>query len=433
MKKYYLVALLMVVPIFASQGMLDEAIQENPNTHILKTQAIPIRFSPNPDETLSHGGVNFYHSVGICESGQMVPEGQTIGFATYFILSEHGISTPQQAIGVLIYWGGINASQYGFRLFLWSNVPAAMLWPLSHDIHLYYDNQATPFWPWDWAYYEISPSVAIPETVWVGICYNHMGPAATPDWYLAYDISTPDGTTYGNLTGTPYGWDTFTGLGEAQYDHTYGTRLVVTEVPDMNDVGPVSIDILPDVPWNTTLPPQATIKNFGNRMETFEVSCGIEPGGYLSTDSVIDLAAGDSIQVTFTPDFTFAMEDTYTVIICTHLNGDMDTFNDTMVAFITTHDPGIAEGNFGIPKSFSFGLKSNPSKGKAVFNMSFPEAATVTLNIYDITGRLIHELIISKSAGYYEIPWSSQATAGIYFYKLESPWNTEVGKLVLIR
>lgn len=430
MKKYYLVALLVVVPLFAGQMMLDEAILDNPNVQVLDAEAMPIHFFPDPDETLSHGGTSFMYSLGITGGAGTLPENQTIGFATYFILTEHGISTPHEAVGVLLYWGKVKNPMYNFRLYLWNNVTAAMLRPLSHSTHLYYDNTVVPGPQWNWAYYDVSAAaVAVPETVWVGVCYNHLS-SDTADWYFAYDISTPGGTTYGNLSGTSTAWNTFTGMGYPQYDHVYGCRLVVTEsggVPDTNDVGPISIDIPSDVPWNTTLPPQAHVKNFGNVMETFEVTCEIEPGGYSSTDSVIDLAAGDSIQVTFTPDFTFAMEDTYTVTVYTELGTDMDTSNDTMVALIATYDPGIAEGDWNVPKDFSFTTPAI-SSGKTNIEFALPVAAHVDLQVYDAMGRLTTNVFSQKfSAGTHTMTFELNLPAGVYFYKL----NTDIGENVV--
>ena len=101
--------------------------------------------------------------------------------------------------------------------------------------------------------------------------------------------------------------------------------------------------------------------------------------------------------------------------------------------FIANHDPGVMEHE-DIPPSFSFGLRSNPAKGKAVFNLALPHDAIITLRIYDVTGRLIDKPISGRnSAGYYNIPWSPEVSTGVYFYKFESPWQNKVGKIVLVR
>ncbi len=101
--------------------------------------------------------------------------------------------------------------------------------------------------------------------------------------------------------------------------------------------------------------------------------------------------------------------------------------------FIANHDVGVTESE-DAPTFFSFGLKRNPTKGKVVFDLALPTVAEITLRIYDVSGRFVDKPISGrKSAGYYEIPWASNRSAGVYFYCLESPWGKKVGKLVLIR
>jgi hypothetical protein len=117
----------------------------------------------------------------------------------------------------------------------------------------------------------------------------------------------------------------------------------------------------------------------------------------------------------------------YYVVSAFDVNGNESDYSNE-IGVVT----GIADGYSDKPMSFSFCLRNNPVKGKALFNLALPEAATVTLSIYDVTGRLVDRMSDRRSAGYYEIPWISKVTAGIYFYKLQSPWKTEVGKLVII-
>jgi hypothetical protein len=203
-------------------------------------------------------------------------------------------------------------------------------------------------------------------------------------------------------------------------------------VPDTNDVGPVSIDITSPLPWNTTLPPQATVKNFGNVMETFDVTCEIDPGGYSSTETVTDLAAGDSIQVTFSPDFTFAMEDTYTVTVYTQLGSDMDTSNDTMMAYIETYDPGIAEDG-SLPEVFSSSV-STISKGLVTIQFALPTATRVELTVYDVLGRMRETLVSDTySAGTHSVDAELNVPAGVYFYRMETGLGINTnGKIILV-
>jgi hypothetical protein len=200
----------------------------------------------------------------------------------------------------------------------------------------------------------------------------------------------------------------------------------------VDDVGPASIDITSPLPWNTTLAPQATVTNFGTVIETFDVTCEIDPGAYSSTETVTDLAAGDSIQVTFTPDFTFAMEDTYTVTVFTELPGDMDTSNDTLVALIATYDPGIAEDGSVTPAVFDFGV-STISRGAVSIRFALPTATKVELTVYDALGRLLETVVSKKfSAGNHSIDVQPDLPAGIYFYNIETGVDNATEKVILV-
>jgi hypothetical protein len=108
------------------------------------------------------------------------------------------------------------------------------------------------------------------------------------------------------------------------------------------DVSTISIDIDSPLPEGTILSPQATVKNFGDNTETFDVTCEIEGGItiYTSTETATDLVPGDSIQVTFSPDFAFETG-LYTVKVYTQLAGDENPVNDTLEKVIETYDPGI--------------------------------------------------------------------------------------------
>jgi hypothetical protein len=87
------------------------------------------------------------------------------------------------------------------------------------------------------------------------------------------------------------------------------------------------------------------------------------------------------------------------------------------------------------PTSFSFTLMNNPCKiGNVLFHVALPDLGEITLHIYDALGRKIKTLAHgAMSAGYYEIPWTDDVNAGVYFYSFESRWQNRVGKLVLIR
>jgi hypothetical protein len=99
------------------------------------------------------------------------------------------------------------------------------------------------------------------------------------------------------------------------------------------NVGVASIDIPLELPVDITLNPQATVVNVGSDYESFDVTCEIDVG-YTSTESINDLAPDESLQVTFSNEFTFAAG-FHTVTVYTQLAEDENCANDTLQ--ITVH------------------------------------------------------------------------------------------------
>jgi hypothetical protein len=203
-----------------------------------------------------------------------------------------------------------------------------------------------------------------------------------------------------------------------------------SDLSDIHDVGPVSIDIPAQVPEDTSLSPQATIKNFGNQMETFLVTCEIEPGGYIRNRTVNELAAGDSVQITFFQEFTFEIG-VYTVTVYTRL-GDDSPANDTLEKTVETYVPGVADNNLGLPATFVFNAPTFAT-GRTIIELMIPEATDIDLVIYDALGRL-SEILISErlAAGDHTISTQFDLPAGIYFYKLKAGTGENLIKKFLV-
>jgi hypothetical protein len=105
----------------------------------------------------------------------------------------------------------------------------------------------------------------------------------------------------------------------------------------------------------------------------------------------------------------------------------MDTSNDTMVALIATYDPGVAEGDWNVPKDFRFTTPAI-SSGKTNIELALPVAAHVDLQVYDAMGRLSAAVFSQKfSAGTHTMTLDLNLPAGVYFYKL----NTDIGENVV--
>jgi hypothetical protein len=86
------------------------------------------------------------------------------------------------------------------------------------------------------------------------------------------------------------------------------------------------------------------------------------------------------------------------------------------------------------PFFLKFCLKHNPAKNNAQFSLTLSTETYVTLQIYEISGRLIEKLIDGQiSPGFHDILWAPHASSGVYFYIFESPWERKVGKLVMLK
>jgi hypothetical protein len=99
-----------------------------------------------------------------------------------------------------------------------------------------------------------------------------------------------------------------------------------------------------------------------------------------------------------------------------------------------------------LPLPETFGISScypNPFNPITSVQFTTPTTEYVTLNIYDITGRLVKKLVDGyMTAGYHEVTWNGtnsankQVSSGVYFAKLTSDsnnLNTSIEKLVLLK
>jgi hypothetical protein len=196
------------------------------------------------------------------------------------------------------------------------------------------------------------------------------------------------------------------------------------------DVAPVSIDIPSTLPEDTALNPQATVKNLGSRTETFTVRCTIEPGDYTKTQTVSNLDSGDSVQVTFTTQFTFE-SGLYTVTVFTMHGSDENPANDTLEKVIEA--TGIAEDNTSTPYAFSFNAPTMSRDGSVDVMFTLPASTYLDLMVYDVTGRLSKTVVSQRySAGKHSISVDLGIPAGVYFYRLNTASGERVTQKLLI-
>lgn len=106
------------------------------------------------------------------------------------------------------------------------------------------------------------------------------------------------------------------------------------------------------------------------------------------------------------------------------------------VSIFTQASGGLSTEGGDQPSEFSL-YQNYPNPFNPSTNISFylPSASDIQLRIYDITGRLVTELLNEKrNAGSHSLQFNaSQLATGIYFYKLETEAFTSTRKMMLIK
>ncbi len=97
-------------------------------------------------------------------------------------------------------------------------------------------------------------------------------------------------------------------------------------------------------------------------------------------------------------------------------------------------------GHLYLPDSYHFSNYPNPFNRSTTISFSLPEKGGVRLDIYDIAGRLVKNLINERmDAGEHSVVWDGTNSAGlavssgVYFYKLYSEGYTETRRMLLLK
>ncbi len=126
---------------------------------------------------------------------------------------------------------------------------------------------------------------------------------------------------------------------------------------------------------------------------------------------------------------------------------------DLYAAYMVSTSNAYAAGEFGyitnlggivgvnnhtneIPNEFSLSQNyPNPFNPETKINYQLPLSGMVKLSVFDITGKLVKELVnANQNAGSYEVNFDgSGLSSGIYFYKLETENFIQTKKMVLIK
>ena len=96
----------------------------------------------------------------------------------------------------------------------------------------------------------------------------------------------------------------------------------------------------------------------------------------------------------------------------------------------SSHPDPEMPANFALKQNYP-----NPFNPSTIISYPLPEEASVTLKVYDITGRFVSTLTESvQSAGYHEVTfYASELSSGIYLYKLTAAGFEQTRKMVLTK
>lgn len=173
-------------------------------------------------------GLGFYTGTGL----EWPDPDSTYGFAYYFVLHEWSL-VDQKVVGILDYFYTINDPQYGYRLYVWETHSGTLM-PKSEGPHLYQDMNVAMSSPMVWNYHDLtSANVLLPDTFWIGVCYNHFVTSEGSDWYLAfYNPSSDPHMFLNDMDDGTTGWVPASTWGFA---HPYGVRVIVEDATGVGE------------------------------------------------------------------------------------------------------------------------------------------------------------------------------------------------------
>lgn len=101
-----------------------------------------------------------------------------------------------------------------------------------------------------------------------------------------------------------------------------------------------------------------------------------------------------------------------------------------LAAFTLRDNPAPAPVPFALAQSIP-----NPARSGAIIRFALPEAAPVTLSVYDIQGRRVATLLdhVLKGAGRHDVPVQAERwKPGVYLYRLEAGGRLATRKMVVV-
>ncbi|MBN2413466.1 beta-propeller domain-containing protein [candidate division KSB1 bacterium] len=170
----------------------------------------------------------------------------------------------------------------------------------------------------------------------------------------------------------------------------------------------------------------------------------IEIGGTTVPGAVVELFCDENNQGQIFMDETVADENGYFIIptpnnpplssysaTATDTSGNTSEFSGTLPTAIDRNKTAELPAEYTLMQNFP-----NPFNPVTKIRYSLPEAASVTLTVYDILGKQVTVIVdgVRQQAGWYSYEFDAGSFAsGLYLYKLETPETTLVRKMLYVK
>ncbi|TKJ42524.1 hypothetical protein CEE37_02220 [candidate division LCP-89 bacterium B3_LCP] len=110
--------------------------------------------------------------------------------------------------------------------------------------------------------------------------------------------------------------------------------------------------------------------------------------------------------------------------------GEWFNYGESFEEWMSKADNTIVPEEYSLEQNYP-----NPFNPLTTISFALPEAAHVTLTVFDLQGRTIADLVNgNRPAGNHEVSWdASHLSSGLYFYRIEAEDYTAVRKMVLMK
>ena len=179
---------------------------------------------------------------------------------------------------------------------------------------------------------------------------------------------------------------------------------------------------------------------------SFRVFYKVEYDGYIIYNAfhdVLNLAAGETLTVYFSPDLILPFAGDYTVTVTIQSATDPDLGNNAVSRTFTVPSTVVLSKQESARRNLSFAVTGpypNPMRGQTKIFFQLPDQTPVQIALYDHSGRLVRVLASGTYApGRYQVVWDGKDTeghalpSGTYFYQVVAGERIVTGRILLLR